>query len=409
MKFYVITFLLLLCDGLWAQNVFPLIIDTTTIRHEVNLYAGGFTFGNTLRNELTNKFIFGGFISDEIKVRSMEHMLDVNRFSIVANGEIDYKNYNVNMFGKSNWGMVVRGGYYLFNAFQFPKSIFQLGFQGNAHLSENSLDLSNTHFEVMNFQKIGFGIVDKKTKSSVVLNFVNGSSYYKGNIFEGTYRQSASYDSIQLSIDGNLDYNDGSSFSNGQGFALDADFRFKIGWGKKRNAYIQLKVNNLGILFFNHPTQHYVIDTTYNYSGFSFKQLMGQTNLFSDDFSMTDSLRLTSYSKSSVVWLPGYIQIGKVADRNSPYKWQSFFGVNLYTTVISLPQVYAGVHYQPNKWFATGVHLSYGGFGGLRGGIYFDFKLKNVAIGIATNSIYGIISKRGFGISSQFRLKWIIK
>jgi hypothetical protein len=52
---------------------------------------------------------------------------------------------------------------------------------------------------------------------------------------------------------------------------------------------------------------------------------------------------------------------------------------------------------------------SYGGFGELRGGLYADFKMKNLFIGIGTHDVFGAVSKNGLGQSILGRVTWQIK
>lgn len=395
-----------------AQRILPLQQDTSLLKHQISMFGNAFYLSNTLENDFTKKILFGGYITDEIKARSMRLMASAprNRIGSSISGEIDYANYNINLFGNKKWGMIIRAGYEMYTAVRFTKDAFQLGFVGNTNLEYNQAKLDKIRLNSITYQKIGFGAIDKKTKSSIVLNFINSSSFYKGNIDKGLYTQTPSYDSIGLQLKGDLAYNaNKKNFFNGQGFAFDFDFRVPINWGKGKKTYIQILAKNIGLVFFNQQTTHYAVDTSYHYTGFKFKQLLSGNRLLSKDFSLMDSLNIRSKSKSEVVWLPGYIQVGKIVDRNNPAHWQPFFGINIYTSLICLPQIYAGVHFQPAKWFAAGASVSVGGFGLLRGGLYFDFRMKDFAIGVATNDLYGLFSKRGYGTSAQFRLTWQIK
>jgi hypothetical protein len=407
---FLLSCVLLLAFVTNGQQILPLQQDTSLLKHQIILSGDGFYLSNTLQNDFTQKLLLGGYITDDIKNNSMKGMVSRNRLGSNVSAEFDYQNFNVNLFGNKKWGMVIRAGYEMFNAVQFSREAFQLGFQGNTQLEYNRANFGNMHINSIAYQKIGFGVIDKKSKSSVVLNFVNGSSFYKGQIDQGDFAQSPNYDTIGLKVKGQLNYNSNKkNFFNGQGFAFDADFRIKINWHKGKTAYIQVMAKNIGLVFFNSHTTQYNVDTSYRYTGFKFKQLLSEQPLVSKDFSLLDTLNIHQKSTSKAIWLPGYIQVGKIVDRNNPAHWQPFFGINVYTSIICLPQIYAGVHYQPAKWFAAGAQMSYGGFGLLRGGLYLDFRMKDFAIGIATNDIYGLCSQRGFGASAQFRLTWQIK
>jgi hypothetical protein len=395
--------------SLKAQLLLPLQQDTTLLKHKISFVGNAFYQSNTLQNSFVGKFLWGGFISDGIKQQSMKNMVSRNRIGSNVSAEFNYSNFNVNLFGNKKWGMIFRAGYEMFNALQFSRGAFELGFLGNAQLENNSTGFGNMHLNSIAYQKIGFGAIDKKTKSSIVLNFVNGSSFFKGTIDQGTFSQTPAMDTIGLSVKGQMAYNNYSkNFVNGQGFAIDADFRVPINWAKGKKAYIQIMAKNIGLVYFHTTTTQYNVDSSYRYAGFHFKDLLQGKPLLSKDFSLMDSLNIHPKQKGKAVWLPGYIQIAKIVDRNNLAHWQAFFGINIYTSLICLPQLYAGVHYQPAKWFAAGASVSFGGFGLFRGGIYLDFRMKNVAIGIATNDIYGVCTSRGFGNAAQFRLTWQI-
>lgn len=397
----------LLAIAAYGQQILPLQQDTSLLKQQVSLFGNGFYFGNTLRNDFTRTMLFGGYIDDEMKKSSMMHMVSRNRIGSSFSGELEYQNHTINLFGKENWGLVVRGGYESYNALQFSRDAFDLVFNGNANLTNNTANFGNTHLLSLSYQKIGFGVVDKHSKSSIVVNFVNGSSFAKGTIEKGKYTQTPNSDTIGLTLSGNLAYNNQrKNFVNGQGFSFDFDFRVEINWRKGRKAFIQIMAKNMGLLFFNKMTTNYSVDTNYSYSGFHFKQLLSGGSLVSNNFSLADSLNMHPTKKGKPIFLPGYVQIGKIVDRNNPAKVQPFFGLNVFTSVICLPQLYAGVHYQPAKWIGMGAQGSYGGFGEFRGGVYFDFRMKHFALGLATNDIYGLCSKRGYGASAQIRMTW---
>lgn len=410
MRKIVFSILILSGSGLLAQEILPIQHDTTALKGEIILHGQGFHQSNTVRTEFANTLLFGGYITDEMKENSLKNAAgrSRNRFGGVLSSGMEYRNYDVNLFGKSDWGFLVKVGYETFAGAQFTRDAFSLIFKGNAHVENDYANLTDIRAEQLSFQKVGFGIVDKKSKSAITINFINGQSFNKLNLANGEYRQSANTDSISLLLKGDFNRSSGSGFSQGQGVAFDADFRIEIPWMRTKKAYIQLRAENIGLVFFNKQSQAYGFDTMYRYSGFKFNQLM-DGGLTGDDFSLADSLNITPTNGGKAVWLPGFIQIAKIVDRANPAKLQSFFGLNVYTNITYLPQVFVGMHYQPIANLAIGGQLSYGGFGELRGGLYADFKMKNLFIGIGTHDVFGAVSKNGLGQSILGRVTWQIK
>ena len=395
---------------LWGQQMLPIQHDTTQLKGEIILTGGVFYQGNAIRNDFSNALLFGGHITDEMKDASMKNAASRsrNRYGGNFSSQLEYRNYDVNLFGKSEWGFLVQAGYETFIGTQYTKDAFSLIFKGNAHVDNNLANLSDIRFEQMTFQKIGFGIVDKKSRSSIAVNLINGQSFNKLNLENGEYRQSDNTDSISLLLKGNYSASTGNSFSNGLGVAFDAEFRLEIPWMKVKKAWIQLKAQNIGVVFFNKSSQTYAVDTMYRYSGFKMNQLLDGGVFGGGEFNLMDSLNINPTSGSQAVWLPGFIQLAKIVDRANPAKLQSFFGLNVYTNITYLPQVFVGMHYQPIPAVAVGAQLSYGGFGELRGGFYADFKMKNAYIGIGTQDVYGAFAKNGLGQSIIGRLTWQI-
>ena len=99
------------------------------------------------------------------------------------------------------------------------------------------------------------------------------------------------------------------------------------------------------------------------------------------------------------------LQIGKMVDRNSDYKLQSFFGARVYPTLIYSPFVYAGVDYRPKDWLNVGASVATGGFAGLKTGIYANLTWAKGQIGLGTDNLIGLVHKSGNGESIYIRLR----
>lgn len=98
------------------------------------------------------------------------------------------------------------------------------------------------------------------------------------------------------------------------------------------------------------------------------------------------------------------VQVGKIVDQMNTSKLQSFFGARLFPTLYAIPQVYAGLHYQPIKSVGLGLSAQYGGFTKFRAGLYAAFQVKNWNFGLATDNLLGMVSKQAYGKSLMFRL-----
>lgn len=388
-----------------AQQLLPIQYDTTLYSHELIVNGIG-DFGSTsLRNDLTTKLIYGGQITDQIKDHSFSSHGEINRIGEELNAEIEYRNLKVNAFKNESIGFVIKGGYYSVGSAVYSKDLFGFGFYGNTNYLGGMSDFSGSKASYIDFQKIGFGCIDKKTKSSITLNVYNVSNLYYANINKGELFQDTSGTSITLDLLGGVTMSRGNSFTKGLGIGVDVDYRIKMEWQNSKKATIQFVAKNIGFVNYFTGLQSYSVDSTYHYEGLKINQLYGENSLFKEDFSLMDTLNVQKAIHKSNITLPGYFQIGKIVDDNHVGRWQSFFGIRMYPTLAYNPLIFAGAHFKTNKWFEIGSQVSYGGFSNFRLGFYSNFRYKNWTAGIASQDMYGLISKNGFGQSLLIRIR----
>lgn len=389
----------------FGQLLMPIQYDTTLIDQEI-IFSGDSEYNSSaLRRSFANRLIYGGAISGNVKDKTFNAQESINRFGKDIQGEIEYRNYKVNLFGNEKWGFLVKGGYSFIGGGAYSKDLFGLAFYGNESYLGQKADFSGTSFNMMGFQKLGFGVIGKKSKSSITLNLINVSNYYTGDVRKGELIQNEEGSSMDMKLDGSFAYTEKAQFSNGLGLAADFDFRIPISWFNDKRAFIQVQAKNVGFAYMNQGLKSYSADSTYNYSGFNFDQLFAHESLFSKDFSVLDSLNITAENKKRVVALPGFIQAGKIIDEHYTGKWQSFFGIRVYPTLAYIPMLYIGGNWRPVSWVDLGLSGSYGGFGTFRAGFYASFKYKAMNIGLGTEDVYGLVSKNAFGESFNVRLR----
>jgi len=405
----VLTFVLFFFIQELRAQLLPIYYDTTSIKQEIILDAGGDYYGSAIQRELTSKFIRGGFITNGIKDNSFNRHSGVNRFGGVGLGTIEYRNFNKKLIKSKDWGFVVKAGYNTFFGAIYSKDIFGLMMYGNDIYRGETIDGSGTNITAISYQKVGFGMIDAKSKSSITFNVYNVNSRFKANFRDFQMTQDLNGDSIQVILDGAIEVGNNRNFNQGIGFGFDLDFKIPFEWGKKNNtSYIQFQVQNLGFAYMYEKQKVYEFDTSYVFSGLRWDQITGDQSLFSDSTSVLDSLGIHSREKNRTTLLPGFIQIGKIVDELSDRKIQSFYGIRMYPTVIYSPFIYAGLDYRPLKWLRIGANASYGGFGKFKAGLYASTRLKNYSIGLATENVVGFVTKKSSGQSLFIKLRWQI-
>ncbi|NRA12343.1 MAG: hypothetical protein HRT57_10350, partial [Crocinitomicaceae bacterium] len=357
---------------------------------------------------IISKFIKGGFIDDQMKDASFDKHGAINRIGGELSGEIIYRNYGTKIFKNKNWGMQFQGGYYTFGGALYSNDLFGLVFYGNERYLGDTISMSGTDLSMVSFQKIGFGLVDAESKSSVIFNLYNISNRVSGDFRDLEIAQTTDGMNVDLLMDGVVEMSQNSKFSQGIGFGFDTDFRLTVAWYKDRDAKIQFIAKNFGFGYMHESQKRYSFDTTFSYSGFDFEQIIGDNAILNDSVNVLDTLGIQSTESNPFFILPGYLQVGKMIDNNSEYKLQSFFGVRVYPTLIYSPYIFAGANYKPLDWLNVGASVSFGGFAGFKAGLYSNLTWDKFKMGIGTDNFIGMVSKKGNGQSLYLKLQCII-
>lgn len=398
-----------------AQNLFvPLFYDTLQDKgYELKIDAEVNYAASRLRNDFMDKFLFGGHIDEALKDKTFDRLYANNTIGLVANGTVSFRDFKSVLFKKKpRYSYQISYGYHALAGGSYGKDVFELGFYGNQGTQGRTMDLNNLQFNFQTFHKLSFGFFDKKSKSSVSLSYLHGTSYVDFSLFEGSLTTSADGNSLDLVLDGHFhSANDKKGFyaPNGWGLGLDFDIIVPIKWFKDKRAFFQIKAQNIGFIRWNKNSSVYQKDSVYNYSGFEIDNLFNFSNIFSGETNVLDTLNITEENRNITGWLPASFSFGKIYDIHNEAKFQSIFGIHILTQGGFRPIGYAGFVYKPVKWFYTGAHLMYGGYGQLRGGMQFNFRIKEkYAFHLSTNDILGLVSKIGNGRSLQFGMKFDI-
>ncbi|MDG1147838.1 MAG: hypothetical protein P8N52_05980 [Crocinitomicaceae bacterium] len=386
----------------------PLNYDTLELNQEFIVEGGGDFIGSAIQRELSGKFLFGGYIDNSIKDNSYHRHSTINRIGTYGGVHFEYRNYKKKLIENKNWGYLIKAGADVFGGGVYSKDLFGLVFYGNDPYKGETIDFSGSNFSFMSYQKLGFGMIDSKSKSAISINLYNINSSLSANFKSGEITQDLNGDQLDFVLDGEVTLPTNGAFSQGVGIGLDFDFKLPVSIFKGQTSYIQLQAKNIGIGYLHEKQKVYSIDTTLTFSGFQFEQLIGTNAIFSDSLNVLDSLGINSVEKNNVVLLPGYFQVGKIVAKNTGKKLQSFYGVRIYPTLIFKPYVYAGVHYSLSKSICFGLNGGYGGFGKFRVGAYSSCNFGKYSVGVASENVLGFITKKASGQSLFIRLRCAI-
>ncbi len=398
--------LLCLLSGIsFSQQFLPIQHDSSSIYNEL-IVSGNVELSSTsIQNQLFRKLIYGGEISSDQINTSLSKHLSMNRLGVDLNSEIEFRNFKSTVFKNSRWGYLIKGGYYAIGGVNYSKDIFGLVFNGNQNYLGTTVDISGSHFSFSTFQKIGFGVIDKKSKSSISLNYINASDYQGAFIQKGTMDLNVDGTLVKLDIKGSYRSTQGFNFNKGIGVGLDIDYRFMIVRNGVKNSTFQFIAKNMGFVNYSAGLQTYHMDSSITFDGFKLNQLYGNQSIFNDSVSYIDSLHIQKSVEKKVLFLPGFLQFGKIINEDYSSKWNYFYGIRLYPTLAYTPMLYLGGQWKPNSKVEIGSQASLGGFSRFRMGVYSNFNLSNWAIGIGSQDIIGMISNKGYGQSLLIRLR----
>lgn len=397
--------IILLCFSsvLRAQNMLPQQMDTSKYKGTV-IFSGVAGFGTTaLNNTFSKTFIQGGHLSRDLVLQQLDQHKGINRFGVEIAGQMDYHNYELNFFKKANYGLVLRTGYNSYLSSNYTQDAFGLVFQGNAAYTGDTLRLSGSELSGVSFQKFGLGFVNKKTKSSFVLNGYNVSSYQDLFIRQGDFYTDSNAQRFYVNLAGKWESTTGANFHQGWGIGLDLDYRLPVEWFNGDTAYIQLMANNIGFMQINRA-EVYRIDREISYEGYSISNWMNFAN--SSDSAMTsfqDSVGLDVRQERVFGILPGFFQVGKLINERDTATWQSYFGIRKYIMRAYNPLIFIGFQYRASSWLQAGIQGSYGGFSTFKAGAYLQGSWNTFHFGVGSEDLIGLVSGRGKGQNLYLR------
>ena len=383
-----------------AQQFIPFHFDTLVkSQQSFTLTGTADILGNALGSDIFSKFLFGGTITDEMKGKSLDRHVKINRFGGDLNAELEYRNDKVNFAKMEEVGFLVKAGMYNFTELIYGKDVFHFAMYGNQPFVGDTVSLSGTQFRNLTFSKIGFGLTDKRTKSSITFNLVGLQNYTSIGLTDFQMYQSAEQDTLTIKYDGATRFSNGGAFMKGMGFAFDFDIRLGGKSARNNPIYFQILGKNIGAVFAN-KMQEYKADNQMTFTGFSYNELNDASSILKDNQRILDTLGVTQSTVHHSIFLPGMIQASKLVDVNSKRIVQEFYGARMYLSRVYIPQVFAGLNIMPFKGFNVGLSAAYGGFSKFKGGAYLAYAREKINIGISSENLF---SKTG--VSYLIRLQ----
>ena len=383
--------------------------DTSVSARQLVLVNGSLEYGGSaMENGIFNALIFGGFIDSSAKEASFANHKSVNVVGLegMANARYywspKFKNerYKHFMIG-------LRYGQNYLGSLAYSSDLFRFAFYGNTPFLGKYADFSGSEMRFIGFQSLGFSVLDKRSQSSLSLNLVGLTSYVRGSLGDQNpmkFYYSESGDSLYGICSGAIERAASPAYFKGLGMSVDFDYRFNaLGEEIGRVHTMQFSVSNLGFAFSNRYTSQR-IDTSFAFGGYSINDIIDRNGLLAPGYSFEDSLT-TVNTASKLILLPLTVQLGNVVGLQSQQILQPTYGFRLTFIQGFIPHVYAGLNARIVKGLHLGMCASYGGFSGFKMNSSLVYHRSKFYVGLGSDNVLGLLSKRAFGQALSIRLR----
>lgn len=387
-----------------SQLVLPTILDSSEQKYALSLRSSHDIQASAIQLDLVKKFIYGGEISDAMIQSNLGNHKEINRLGREFTNELKFVS-PLPFFKSKEFNLLVDLNYSSLFSANYSQDLFRLAFVGNQDFIGDTAKFSGTNFKFIDFQTFGIGLSHKKSKSNFSLNAVNVQNYLSSQITDGELIFASDSSALELNLAGDFHSTFSQKFNKGLGLALNFTLNLSVPWKDESTAFFQFQARNLGFAKVE-QVNRIQVDTSLNYNGFTLEELVNFDQSLFEGSKWQDTLNVKQDTVSSFIFLPVMIQFGKVLKTDFDKKIQSFFGVKMYPSLNYVPKVYAGLDYRIKSNFHAGLAAAYGGFGNLRAGIYANYASKKMNVGIGTEDIVGLISKKGFGQMLSINFQW---
>ncbi len=336
------------------------------------VFQGSMSYrSNAIRNEMINRFIIGGEIDDALINKTSDDLIGMNRLGINAASSLSYYNFADTLLGSSKWGLFLNLEQRFDIHSTFSKDLFNIAFKGNEEYAGKSAYFDGSAFEYLQYQKIGVGFFNKKNFSNLALSYVNGQNMVSTQVDESRLFTSASGDSLYMQYNGSVLVSDTTknTFFSGAGTGAAIDLNWNIAL-RDEDAFLMLKIHNLGFIHWNDQTVNYVADSSISYTGVNIGNLYDPEN-FIEVPSPRDSLQYTESLKENWMSLPARFEIALAQKTTNGNLVE--FGIAEMNRQNFAPEFSLAYHILPDgPWMFT-AKTRYGGYGGFRAGIAAEF------------------------------------
>jgi hypothetical protein len=364
---------------------------------------------NAIKNDMVNKLIWGGYISNDIK--------DASEKKLKANNNLGINlNYGTSAFIKGNKNfdfLIVFKNQEVLNA-SFNADFYRLMFYGNKRFLGETANLSHISVNALRFQEAKFGAiihhVDSIAKIGISVSFLKGEQlFYLKTGKETSMFTSNDASLIQLNSNFNLaisDTNNRNLFGfNGIGANADIFFEtpYKSKIGKK--SVLVVNANNIGFIHWRKNSVQYSSDSIVTFQGYKINNILDLKDSTLNKINQDTILQniVSGRKENFNINIPtNLVLINKI------YFGKMNFVLNTGFRYIFNANYKAYYFIEPeykHKKVTYGLHLGYGGYVRLNVGSSITYNGKHLFFKIGSTSLQGfIVPKLAYGQGVYFSI-----
>lgn len=354
---------------------------------------------NGIYNGLINKFLFGGYIDNNLKKTSDDNMRQLNVLGVNANYDISA------FFGRNSRYSYLIGfkDQRIFNS-SFTKDFYELVFYGNRPYLNETKNLSGSSINSLRFQEVKLGFIwhkiDTTAKVGVSVSLLKGQQLFYIKAHEGSSLYTNEYGTeLVFHSNFNMALSDTSQRKNpfaftGIGASADIFFEtpYKSAIGK--GSVLTVNANNIGFLHWDDKSVQYNSDSTFSFSGYKIDNILDLQDSTLAAINRDSIVKTTTNARkeSFNVNIPtNLLIINKIRFTN---KFVLGTGFRYLFNSNFKPYFFTDAEYEFTKKITGTLHIAYGGYSKLNIGLAFSYNSPNWFFRFGSNSLQGYISPK---------------
>lgn len=263
-------------------------------QHQIEWNTNLLFESNGLNKDFLNTFLYGGYISNDLKDKWINLGSEENVIYSEINNSISYRNlkYNIGI------SLADRN---IINA-SFPDDLMRIYLFGNFDYQNKTIDFSNTNIRIDRFQqyKLDYTYSINSTNIQAGISYLSGNHHTSFIIENGTFYTAPLGVYLDISYDINANITDTSNLNmfanNGNGMAFDIDIDLTLS-SNTLNFYIQ----DLGFINWKEESITYNTDSSFIFAGVEVE------NIFTFNDSILEEYNNDNYIQKGNLSFKSYI------------------------------------------------------------------------------------------------------